>query len=82
MQNLDTREIDGLTVSLDIDSDRCPLVTVDDAKTGEHFTLRPEPSKALDAFHHPYAYLYAYKPVTRHPDFVVTPTAGTFGTGE
>jgi hypothetical protein len=55
---LDHRVSDGIQVSLlwSADTDRV-FVDVADARTGEQFTLEvADRSRALDAFHHPYAY--------------------------
>ena len=58
LRELDHRVSDGIDVTLlwRADDDRA-LVAVFDAKTGEAFTLEVAPSqRALDVFHHPYAY--------------------------
>jgi hypothetical protein len=56
-RELDHRHNDGIDVTLLWDSatDRVS-VFVRDARAGEAFELSVEPSRALDAFHHPYAY--------------------------
>jgi hypothetical protein len=58
VRELDRRFNDGIEVRLLWRShdDRC-LVAVDDEKTGDAFTLEVGPNeRALDVFHHPYAY--------------------------
>ncbi len=56
-RELDFRSGDGLEVALRWQPTTNRLsVTVFDAKTGDDFDLEVEPSEALDAFHHPYAY--------------------------
>jgi hypothetical protein len=56
-RELDFRSTDGLEVTLlwQPETDRVS-VSVFDAKTGDDFDLDVEPSNAMDAFHHPYAY--------------------------
>jgi hypothetical protein len=56
-RELDFRSNDGLEVALLWQPETNRLsVTVFDAKTGDDFDVDVEPSKAMDAFHHPYAY--------------------------
>jgi hypothetical protein len=54
---LDHRSNDGLEVTLlwEAETNRV-TVTVFDAKSGDDFTIEVDPTEALDAFHHPYAY--------------------------
>ena len=54
---LDVRSTDGLEVALlwQPVTNRIS-VSVYDAKTGDDFDIDVEPSEAMDAFHHPYAY--------------------------
>ena len=54
---LDHRSNDGLEVTLlwEAETNRV-TVNVFDAKSGDDFTLEVDPTEALDAFHHPYAY--------------------------
>jgi hypothetical protein len=54
---LDRREGDGITVSLLWRKEgNVTSVAVTDDRTGEDFELVVSPERALDAFHHPYAY--------------------------
>jgi hypothetical protein len=57
-RELDHRESDGIEVRLLWrPHDGTALVAVSDARTGEAFTLEVgEGQRALDVFHHPYAY--------------------------
>jgi hypothetical protein len=57
-RELDYRESDGLAVTLlwYEDSNRV-VVRVVDSRTDEEFELEVAPRKALDAFHHPHAYM-------------------------
>jgi hypothetical protein len=58
LRELDHRVSDGIDVRLlwRPEDDRA-LVTVSDAKTGDSFTLEVGANqRALDVFHHPYAY--------------------------
>jgi hypothetical protein len=57
IHELDHRHNDGIDVTLlwDADTNRVS-VFVRDARAGESFEVDVEPSRALDAFHHPYAY--------------------------
>jgi hypothetical protein len=54
---LDHRSNDGLEVTLlwEAETNRV-TVNVFDAKSGDDFTIEVDPTEALDAFHHPYAY--------------------------
>lgn len=54
---LDHRSNDGLEVTLlwEAETNRVK-VGVFDAKSGDDFDIEVDPSEALDAFHHPYAY--------------------------
>jgi YD repeat-containing protein len=56
-RELDHRHNDGIDVTLlwDAESNRVS-VFVRDGRAGEAFEVDVEPSRALDAFHHPYAY--------------------------
>ncbi len=59
-RELDHRESDGIQVSLVWSPDSGDVwVTVLDATTGESFHIEVDPARALDAFHHPFAYLPA-----------------------
>ena len=54
---LDRREGDGVTVSLLWRKDgNITSIAVTDDRTGEDFELVVTPDRALDAFHHPFAY--------------------------
>ena len=58
LRELDTRITDGIHVRLlwSAPSDRV-LVDVDDAKTGERFSIEVgRDERALDVFHHPFSY--------------------------
>jgi hypothetical protein len=56
-EELDYREADGIEVSLLWNRVVNSLsVFVVDARTNECFELEVSPEKALEAFHHPYAY--------------------------
>ena len=69
LRELDHRVSDGIDVRLlwRAEDDRA-IVAVSDAKTGESFTLEVAPhQRALDVFHHPYAYA---------PDSVLTSPGG------
>jgi hypothetical protein len=57
-RELDSRTSDGIHVRLLWDSrDGHVSVAVNDEKTGDHFELRVrDGQRALDVFHHPYAY--------------------------
>jgi hypothetical protein len=54
---LDHRSNDGLEVTLlwEAETNRV-TVNVFDAKSGDDFVIEVDPTQALDAFHHPYAY--------------------------
>ena len=54
---LDHRSNDGLEVTLlwEAETNRV-TVNVFDAKSGDGFDIEVDPTEALDAFHHPYAY--------------------------
>ncbi len=58
IRELDRRSSDGIDVRLLWSQhDGRVLVAVDDAKTGEAFSVEvPEGGRAMDVFHHPYAY--------------------------
>jgi hypothetical protein len=55
---LDHRVSDGIDVRLLWNrADGRVLVAVSDSRTGDEFTLEvADPARALDVFHHPYAY--------------------------
>ena len=56
-RELAQRESDGLLIRLWwVATNDTITVTVYDEKTGEGFTLYPEPDKAMDAYNHPFAY--------------------------
>jgi hypothetical protein len=57
MRELDRRQGDGLDVTLlwEPGSDHL-YVAVADLRTRERFRIRVDAGRALDAFHHPYAY--------------------------
>jgi hypothetical protein len=57
-QELDYREADGIEVTLSWRPlDGAVLVSVVDVKHETAFQLQVEPHDALDAFHHPFAYV-------------------------
>jgi len=58
MRELDSRTSDGIHVRLLWHQhEYCVTVAVDDAKTGDAFTIDVrEDERALEVFHHPYAY--------------------------
>jgi hypothetical protein len=57
MTELANRQNDGLSVALLWSrAENTLTVTVSDDRTGERFELDASPEKALDVFHHPYAY--------------------------
>jgi hypothetical protein len=58
IRELDHRCNDGIDVSLlwDPETDRV-FLTVDDRRRGESRAVEVRPADALDAFHHPYAYV-------------------------
>jgi hypothetical protein len=56
-EELDHRESDGIEVSLLWNLGTASVsIYVFDSKTNDGFETRVAPEKALDAFHHPYAY--------------------------
>ena len=57
LRELDHRRGDGFDVTL-LWSERTGkvYVAVEDARTSEAFRIAVEPARAMDAFHHPYAY--------------------------
>jgi hypothetical protein len=56
-RELATRESDGIHVVLLWDpSDNVLTVSVEDSRVGDRFQLAVAPDRALDAFHHPFAY--------------------------
>ncbi len=56
-KELAQRENDGIAVRLLWDTETDGLsVSVHDWRTGEAFELTAEPQRAMDVFHHPYAY--------------------------
>jgi len=57
IRELDRRQSDGIDVRLLWNqTDDQVVVAVVDAKTGDAFELHAPPHRALDVFHHPYAY--------------------------
>lgn len=73
-RELDTRISDDIHVRLlwQPDDGRV-LVAVNDTKTGEAFELPvPDGERALDVFHHPYAYAAASPVGATYPDQVLT----------
>jgi hypothetical protein len=57
IRELDRRQSDGIEVRLLWNqTDDQVIVAVFDAKTGDEFELQARPQRALDVFHHPYAY--------------------------
>jgi hypothetical protein len=62
IRELDSRISDGISVRLLWYPDNGRVsITVDDAKTGEAFELGVrEGKRALDVYHHPYAYAAQY----------------------
>jgi hypothetical protein len=57
IRELDRRQSDGIDVRLLWNqTDDQVVVAVFDAKTGDAFELQAPPHRALDVFHHPYAY--------------------------
>ena len=57
VRELDRRQSDGIDVRLLWNqTDDLVVVAVFDAKTGGAFELQAAPHRALDVFHHPYAY--------------------------
>ena len=56
-RELAARESDGINVVLLWDPKTDDVtVSVDDTRTGQYFELPVERDRALDAFHHPFAY--------------------------
>jgi hypothetical protein len=56
-RELAARESNGIHVALLWHPDETALtVTVEDALAGDRFRLAVAPERALDAFHHPFAY--------------------------
>jgi hypothetical protein len=53
-RELDSRESDGVSVTLLWHGDNRLTVEVSDSRTDEHFSLAVRPQDALDTFHHPY----------------------------
>jgi hypothetical protein len=66
IRELDHRHNDGIDVLLlwNQTDDRV-TVAVSDAKTGEAFEIAVDGRDALDAFHHPYAYVTAADAIPR-----------------
>jgi hypothetical protein len=57
-RELAARESDGIHVLLLWDpSDNGLTVSLEDSRVGDRFQLAVAPDRALDAFHHPYAYV-------------------------
>jgi hypothetical protein len=57
-RELAARESDGIHVLLRWDpSDNGLTVSLEDSRVGDRFQLEVAPDRALDAFHHPYAYV-------------------------
>jgi hypothetical protein len=56
-RELDRRTSDGIDVRLlwDAETDRVSLA-LSDERSGQSFTFEVDPSEALTAFHHPFAY--------------------------
>ena len=75
-RELDSRSNDGMHIRLLWHTDDGHLlVTVDDTKTGETFEVPiDERERALDVFHHPYAYA-AWRARTGKPSGAATPVA-------
>lgn len=56
-RELDARDSDGIHVLLLWHPDENALsVSVEDARSGDRFRIPVAPDRALDAFHHPFAY--------------------------
>ena len=75
IRELDRRNGDGFEVTL-LWSSRTGnvFVAVDDPRTGESFHFAVDPSDALDAFRHPYAYSRrANRPGTVQPERSAVP---------
>jgi hypothetical protein len=64
MREIDSRMSDGIEVRLLWgEQDGCVTVAVLDTKSGESFTIEVrEHERALDVFHHPYAYAARHRP--------------------
>jgi hypothetical protein len=79
LRELDHRRGDGFDVTL-LWSARTGkvFVAVEDARTSEAFRIAVEPARALDAFHHPYAYgCGGGRPATRRAtDAAALPNGG------
>jgi hypothetical protein len=57
LEELAYREADGIEVALLwARGDGRLEVVCSDTRTGDAFTITPEPANALDVFYHPYAY--------------------------
>ena len=68
-RELDSRSSDGIHVCLLWHPNDARIsVAVNDTKTGEAFELPvPDPSRALDVFHHPYAHTVGAAPASPAP---------------
>jgi hypothetical protein len=78
LRELDHRRGDGFDVKL-LWSARSGkvYVAVEDARTSESFRIAVDPSRALDAFNHPYAYeCGAGDPATRSTDAAALSNGG------
>jgi hypothetical protein len=74
-RELDHRLVDGLSVALlwDAEADRA-FVAVDDARSGEAFELEVRAGeRALDVFHHPYAFAAQRASNGQHPRLAEPP---------
>jgi len=80
IRELDRRQSDGIDVRLLWhQTDDHLVVAVFDAKTGHGFQVRAAPHRALEVFHHPYAYaasegharddMLAFEQAQRHENF-------------
>jgi hypothetical protein len=69
LRELDSRTNDGIHVRLLWNqSDDQVVVAIDDAKTGDSFVVSVQhDERALDVFHHPYAYAAWHEIPTRPP---------------
>jgi hypothetical protein len=69
LRELDQRSHDGIDVLLLWrERDDRAVVTVADAKTGERFSIEvPDGERALNVFHHPYAFAAWHRIDTRSP---------------
>jgi hypothetical protein len=74
MNELDSRITDGIHVRLMwSQADDRVVVAVDDAKTGDSFVVAVQSDeRAMDVFHHPYAYAAVHRIPTRSPVLAVT----------